>query len=298
MPAHARGHHNTGWVLKAGTLATLVFCGLELAAGLHARSLALVSDAAHNFSDALALLITWFAYYIQSKAPSQRKTYGYHRAGVLAAFVAALSLLLLAGLLFYEGYRRLVTPPQPDTSWMMIAGLAGVAINAAISAALRRAGAGQACPRTVYLHMMGDALAGLGIVLAAVLIRATGRAFIDPALGILIAGLIVWTAWDLVAESLNILLEGLPRGMNLHQVQEAIRVVAGVENVHDLHIWSLGPNTQALSCHLCVADMGLTESEAIVREVNAVLERRFQICHTTLQVECAACESVNGCVIQ
>lgn len=302
MPVHARGAHDGGghdteWTLKVAALATLAFSAAELAAGSYAQSLALVSDAWHNFSDALVLLVTGFAYYVQTKAPSQRRTYGYHRVVVLAAFVVALSLLGLVGVLFYEGYRRLLAPPEPHTVLMMVMGTAGIAMHAVITAALRRSSPSQATPPSVLIHMAGDTLSALGIVLAAVLIRATGVRAADPALGILIAGLIVWTAWDLVAESLNILLEGLPRGMNLAQVAAAIRDVPGVEDVHDLHIWSLGAHTQALSCHVRIPDIPLPESEAILREVNAVLEREFQICHTTVQLEHAACEAVNGCSI-
>lgn len=302
MPAHARTAVISGSVLKVAILATLAFFGLEMAAGYYARSLALVSDAWHNFSDALAMLVTWFARYVQVKAPSESKTYGYHRAGVLAAFVAALSLVLLAGFLFYEGYRRLMTPAPgeadaPRTSIMMVMGAASVVIHWVISSALRRDARGRASPRSVLIHMAGDTLAAIGIVLAAVVISATGVRAVDPVLGILIAGLIVWTAWDIVTESLDILLEGLPRGMALEQVTAAIRGVPGVEDVHDLHIWSLGASTQALSCHVRIADIPLGESEEILREVNAVLDRQFRISHTTVQLEHAACEAVNGCPI-
>ena len=297
MPVHARRDYSAGWVLKVATLATLAFFAAELAAGYYARSLALVTDAWHNFSAALALLVTWFAYYVQGKAPSQSKTYGYHRAGVLAAFVVALALLLLAGILFYQGYQRLAAPPEPHTTIMIAMGVAGLVMNVAVSAAIRRSSWAGARPHTVLIHIAGDALASVAIVLAAVWIRATDNHVVDPVLGLLIAGLVVWSAWDIVAESLNILLEGLPRGMSLPQVVAAIRSVPGVEDVHDLHIWSLGAQTQALSCHVRIADIPLADGEAILCEVNAVLERQFRIRHTTIQLEHAACEAVNGCLM-
>ena len=301
MPAHERGAHNPGWVLKVATLATLAFFGVELAAGYWARSLALVSDAWHNLSDALALLITWFACYARAKAPSENKTYGYHRATVLAAFVAALSLVGLAGFLFYQGYRRLVVLPleanAPATTVMMAMGMAGMLMHWLISSALRRDPRSQPTPRSVLIHMWADAVAALSIVLVAGVIHVTGLRAADPLLGILIAGLIVWTAWDIVTESLNILLEGLPRGMKLEQVATAIRGVPGVEDVHELHIWCLGANTQALSCHVRIPDIPLLESEAILRRVNAVLDQQFRICHTTVQFEHAPCQAANGCQI-
>lgn len=297
MPAHARSDRDTGWVLKIAALATLVFFAVELAAGSYARSLALVSDAWHNFSDALAALVTWFAFYVQTRAPSQSKTYGYHRAGVLAALVAALFLLALVGVLFYFGSQRLLAPPQPNTLIMLVLGGAGMAMNGLISGALRGASRGRACPRKVLIHIVGDALAAIGIIVVALLIRAAGLRALDPILALLIAGLTAWTAWEIVAESLNILLEGLPRGLELKRVEEAIRSVSRIEDVHDLHIWSLGADSQALSCHVRIPQIPLPESEAILSEVNAVLARRFQISHTTIQLEHDECEAMNGCVI-
>jgi len=223
MPAHAPADHNTGWVLKVAALATLAFFGAELACGYYARSLALISDAWHNFSDALALFVTWFAFHARARAPSRHRTYGYHRAGVLAAFVAALLVLGPAGWLFYRGAQRLLAPGQPDFRIMLALGAAGVVLNAVVSVALRRAARGEQCPPRVFLHMAGDALAGLGILLAALLIRIWGLRAADPLLGLLIAGLVVWTVWDVMVESLDILLEGLPRGLELEQVEAAIR---------------------------------------------------------------------------
>ncbi len=284
-------------MLRSAILATLGFFAAELAAGWYAQSLALISDAWHNLAAALALLVTWSAYYVQGKAPSRSKTYGYHRAGVLGAFVAALALMLVAGGLFYSGFRRSLAPPEPETTVMLLTGAAGAALNLALSAALRGASWVGARPRTVMFHLAGDALASMAIVVAAVLVRFTGLRVIDPVLGILIAGLVIWTAWDIVAESLNILLEGLPRGISLEQVVETIRGVPGVEDIHDLHIWSLGARTQALSCHVRIADIPLPDGEAILSEVNAVLERRFRIGHTTIQLEHVACDAEHGCLI-
>ena len=295
MPAHARADHNTGWVLKAAALATLAFFGAELACGYYARSLALLSDAWHNFSDALALFVTWFAVHAQARAPSRHRTYGYHRAGVLAAFVAALLVLGPAGWLFYRGAQRLLAPGQPDFRIMLALGVAGVVLNAGVSVALRRAARGEKCPPRVFLHMAGDALAGLGILLAALLIRIWGLRAADPLLGLLIAGLVVWTVWDVMVESLDILLEGLPPGLELEQVETAIRSVPRVQDVHDLHIWRLGVGADALTCHVRIPPLPFPDGEAILSQVNALLERRFRIRHATIQLECQECEAVNGC---
>lgn len=298
MPVVRFGSHSAGWMLKVAAISTLAFSAAEFAAGSYAGSLALISDAAHNLSGALALLVMLFAFYIQGRPPSSSQTYGYHRAAVLAAFVAALGLLAAAAVLFYKGYRGLTEPLTPNTAVMIAAGAGGLVLNVLLSAALRRASWVGARPHTVLVHIAGDAVAAFGVLAAALVIHFTGRyAALDPFLAILIAGLIVWSAWDIVTESLDVLLEGMPRGMSLDQVAGAIREVAGVEDVHDLHIWSLSAQTHALSCHLRVANVELAESEAILAEVNTVLGRDFSIRHTTIQVECAACEAVEGCRI-
>lgn len=296
MPAHARGDHSTGWLLRAAAIATLLFSGLEMAGGRYAGSLSLTADAWHNLCDAAALFVTWFSSYASRRVPSHRRTYGYGRAGVLVAFTAALALLPIAGLLFYQAYGRLAAPGDPRTAVMLVFGAASLAMNAVISGALRRAAA-NSCPRSVTLHIAGDALASIGIVAAAILIPLTGVRALDPALAFLIAGLIVWTTWETVLDSLNTLLEGLPRSMSLDDVVSVVRRIEGVEDVHDIHIWSLSPHSHALSCHVRIADLPLIEGETILKGISAALEREFEICHTTVQLEGEACEASARCVI-
>ncbi len=295
MHSHAR---NTGNVLKWSLAATVLFVLLEAAAGIQSQSLALLSDAGHNFTDALALLLAWFGYFLQSKPPDEVKTYGYHRAGVLAAFVNALALVALAGFIFYESYHRLLAPRAVDESTMLVIAGLGLVLNTAIMWSMRR---DQRCDlniRSAYLHMLGDALGSVGIIAGALVIRYTAWLRVDPLLSILIGVLIIWTAWDVIKESLNILLEGLPRGMKLQSVMGAMRQVEGVLDIHDLHIWSLGSSTHALSCHVLIADVPLSESEAILKRLNGRLFDRFHIEHTTIQFEHANCAlSENGCSI-
>jgi cobalt-zinc-cadmium efflux system protein len=276
----------------------VLFVAVEAMAGLQAQSLALLSDAGHNFTDALALLLAWFGFHLQSKPADDVKTFGYHRAGVLAAFVNAFALVGLAAFIFYESYHRLIAPRTVDESTMfMIAGL-GLVLNVAIMWAMHRDQRHDLNIRSAYLHMLGDALGSVGILVGAGLIRYTGWQRVDPLLSILIGALIVWTAWDVIREALNILLEGLPRGMSLHSVIADMRQVDGVLDVHDLHIWSLGSRTHALSCHVLIADVPPSESEGILRRLNAVLCDRYQIEHTTVQFEHACCSvSENGCPV-
>ncbi len=295
------GHSHSerlGRVLKWSLLLTVVFVAVEVAAGLQARSLALLSDAGHNFTDALALLMAGLGFYLQSKPPDQVKTYGYHRAGVLAAFVNALTLVGLAVYILYESYHRLRAPQPVHEVTMLVVATLGLAVNGAIMWGLHRDRKDDLNVRAAFVHMLGDALGSLGIIAGAVVIHYTGWLVVDPILSILIALLILWTGWDIIRESLNILLEGLPRGIHLEVVIEQMRCVPGVIDVHDLHIWSLGTSMHALSCHVLIEDMPHSASESILRGINDVLCERFHIHHTTVQFEHTRCAlSDSGCSI-
>jgi len=279
-------------------VATAVFVVVEFIAGIQAHSLALISDAGHNFTDALALLLAWFGFYLQAKPANEIKTFGYHRAGVLTAFINALTLVALSAWIFYEGYQRLLRPePVHETVMMIVAGL-GLVMNGGIMWGLRVARRHDINIRSAFVHMLGDLVGSIGIIVGAVAIRFTGWMEIDPVLSILIGLLIIWTAWDIIKESLNILLEGLPRGLELQSVISAMREVEGVMDVHDLHIWSLGSNTRALSCHVLIEDLPPSTSERTLRCLNGLLCERFHIRHTTVQFEHVNCAvSENGCVI-
>jgi cobalt-zinc-cadmium efflux system protein len=271
---------------------------VEVVAGLKAGSLALLSDAGHNLTDALALLFTWFAFYLQSKPANHIKTYGYHRTGVLAAFVNAITLVTLSVWIFYESIQRFVNPEPVQENIMMAVSALGLLLNGGVMWSLRVAKNNDINVRSAFVHMLGDALGSVAIVLGAIVIHYTGWQRIDPALSVAIGALIVWTAWDIVNESLNILLEGLPRGLELQAVICAMREVPGVLDVHDLHIWSLGSSTHALSCHALIEDVPPSTSERILQQLNTMLCDRYAIRHTTVQFEhigCAVAES--GCVI-
>ena len=302
MHSHAGSHHHhgagTGQVLQWSFVATLLFVALEVVAGLKASSLALLSDAGHNLTDALALLFTWFAFYLQSKPANSVKTYGYHRMGVLAAFVNAITLVALAAGIFYESVQRFLHPAAVEETIMIAVAAIGLLMNGSIMWSLRTAKNNDINVRSTFVHMMGDALGTVAIIAGAIAIHYTGWQRIDPALSVAIGLLIVYTAWDIVNEALNILLEGLPRGLELESVIAAMREAPGVLDVHDLHIWSLGSSSHALSCHVLIDDMPPSLSDCILQRLNATLCDRFAIHHTTVQfehVECAVSES--GCSI-
>ncbi len=293
-------HHGTasGRVLVWSLAATSAFVVFELIAGLRAHSLALISDAGHNATDALALLLAWFAVFLQGKPADESRTFGYHRAGVLAAFVNALTLVVLSVWLLYESWIRLLHPAPVDEITMMWVAAGAIVLNGGIMLGLHRTGEKDINIRGAFVHMLGDLLGSAAIVAGALVIRATGSLRVDPILSIGISLLVVWTAWDIIRESLNILLEGLPRGLDLKEVTEAICCVNGVLDVHDLHIWSLGSSSSALSCHVLIDDMPPSVSDGILHNLNHLLGDRFHVHHTTVQFEHRSCAiSGTGCVI-
>jgi cobalt-zinc-cadmium efflux system protein len=295
---HHHQHHATGKVLRWSLIATFLFVFVEVAAGIKAHSLALLSDAGHNFTDAGALLLASIAFYLQHKPANDVKTYGYHRAGVLSAFVNALTLIGLSGWIFYESVLRIRNPEAvQETIMIVIAGL-GLMLNVGIMLALRGASKNDLNVRSAFVHMLGDAVGSVAIILGAFAIRYTGWMWLDPALSIVLGLLVVWSAWDITRESLNILLEGLPRGIHLRDVAGAMRSVEGVLDVHDLHIWSLGSSTHALSCHVLIEDVPPSASDCILQRLNQMLNDRFHISHTTVQFEHVSCAiSESGCAI-
>lgn len=269
-------------------VATLLFTGFEAYAGFRSGSLALISDAGHNFTDALALVLAAVGFYLQGKPADSIKTYGYQRSGVIAAFLNACSLLIISVVILWEAAERILRPQPVDDRMMIWVAAIAVVLNAAIMFALHRGQKDDLNIRAAFIHMLGDALGAVAIIAGAIAIAYTGWTYIDPILSIAIAGLIVYTAWGITRESLNILLEGLPRGLDLRNVARAMSEVDGVLDVHDLHIWSLASNTHALSSHVLIEDMPPSSSDRILKRINEVLAG-FGIHHTTIQFEHMPC---------
>ena len=292
---HVHGNR-TSRILRISLFATAAYTALLVITGIRAHSLALLSEAGHNLTDFVALLLSLFAVYLHSRPPSATHTYGYHRAGVLAALINAASLAAVSFLIFYEAVRR-IQQPQPVRAGIMIwVAAAGVAINGAIAFMLYRADR-DVNVRSALLHEIGDTLSTAAVIIGGWAILATGQSWIDSALSFGIGTLVLWSSFGILRETLNILLEGTPRGMKLARVEAAIREISGVNDVHDLHVWSLGSETCALSCHIAIADIPPSSSERILREVRQRLFSDFRIDHTTIQFEHVACEVAHGCVI-
>jgi cobalt-zinc-cadmium efflux system protein len=296
MHAHVPGAGSPKRVLKISLAVTLAYIVLLVVAGIRAHSLALLSEAGHNLSDFLALLLSLVAVYLQSRPASSTKTYGYHRAGVLAALVNAVSLVAVSFFIFYEAFRRLQHPEHVEAAIMMWVAAAGVVMNGVIALLLYRSG-GDVNIRSALLHEVGDTLSTATVIAGGWAILITGNSWIDSALSCGIGALILWSGFGIVRETLNILLEGTPRGVQLESVEIAIRSIDGVNDVHDLHCWSIGSETRALSCHISIADIPPSVSERILRDVKDRLHHSFHIDHTTIQFEHVECEVAHGCVI-
>jgi cobalt-zinc-cadmium efflux system protein len=297
MHTHSHGAgERTSKVLRISLVVTFVYIVLLVVAGIRAHSLALLSEAGHNLSDFVALLLSLVAVYLESRPPSATKTYGWHRAGVLAALVNAGSLVVVAFLIFYEAVRRMQNPEHVHARVMIVVAAVGVAMNGAIALLLYRSSR-DVNIRSALLHEIGDTVSTAAVLVGGWVILATGQYWIDSALSFGIGALILWSGFGICHETLNILLEGTPRGIRLEKVEAAMRAVEGVNDVHDLHVWNIGSETRALSCHISIEDIPPSASERILREVKERLHQEFHIDHTTIQFENEACEVAHGCVI-
>src|SRR5712692_4902455 len=296
MHASHGGGERTSRVLRVSLVVTAAYIVLLVIAGIRAHSLALLSEAGHNLTDFGALLLSLLAVHLHSRPPSATHTYGYHRAGVLAALVNSATLVAISLLIFYEAVRRIQQPQPVHAGTMMWVAATGVVMNGAIAIMLYRTDR-DVNVRSALLHEIGDTLSTAAVIAGSWAIMVTGQFWIDSALSFGIGALILWSSFGIMRETLNILLEGTPRGMKLERVEAAIRKIDGVNDVHDLHVWSLGSETSALSCHISIADIPPSASERILREVKECLHRDFRIDHTTIQFENVVCEVAHGCVI-
>ena len=268
----------------------------EVFGGIIGRSVALLNDAVHNLSDVPALGISYLAMHWAARPADSEKTYGYHRAGTLAAFTNSFVLVLLALWLGYEAIERFRSPVQVVESWMIWTSVAALAVNGGITLALVR-GRGDLNLRAILIHNFGNAISNIAIIVGAIFIRMTGAHWIDPLLGLGIGILVLWSSIGVLRESSHLLLEGRPRGLHVAEVARAILTVEGVEEVHDVHLWSLGGGHNALSLHARIPDMHLDECERLLEAIRQIAAKQFQIEHTTVQLERAGLPAKSGYVM-
>ena len=266
----------TALVLVAG------FAGVEAAVGLVAGSLALLADAAHMLSDGLALGLALGAVWLARRPATPERSFGWHRAEVLAALVNAVVLVGLGGWIVWEAVARLSDPPDVTGGWVLATGAAGLAVNLGVVRVLHGAGTGLNV-RAARLHVLADVGSSVGVVVAGLVVVATGWGSADPIAGLVIGVLVVASTGRVLRETVGVLLEGAPAGMDARAVASAISSTEGVVGVHDLHLWTITSGFPALSAHVLVAPSA--DCHAIRRELEGVLRKRFDLTHTTLQVE-------------
>jgi cobalt-zinc-cadmium efflux system protein len=270
---------------------------VELAGGLISNSLALIGDAGHMFTDTLALGLSLFALNLTKRPASQTKTYGYYRAEILAALVNGAILVAVSGYIFYEAYHRFVEPPEVRGGLMLIVAVIGLAANVVGISVLRSAGSRNLNVKGAFLHMWSDTLSSLGVIAAGAIILLTGRTIADPIISIVIGLLILRGAGGLVWESINILLEAVPKHLDVSRINDAVRKIKGVRDIHDVHLWAITSGMYAMSCHLLIEDQMVSNCTQIVDEVNKTLNQEFGISHSTVQLECEECENSPVCHI-
>lgn len=269
---------------------TLAFVILEAGAGYFANSLALLTDAAHNLTDVIALALSWFAIRLTTQPANARKTYGYHRAGILVALLNSTTLLLISIGIFYEAYLRFVSPPEVKSNILIGVGLIAVVVNLVTALLVHRGSESDLNLRSTFVHLMGDVISTIGAVIAGVIIFFTKANWLDPFVSVLIGFLILYNAWGILRETVDILLESTPRDLDMKKMVKDITSVDGVLGVHDLHVWSLTQNMRTMSAHILTEDISVSAGAQIQSRINELVYHRYNIAHATLQLECVDCD--------
>jgi cobalt-zinc-cadmium efflux system protein len=275
--------------LSISLFLTLAFVILEAAAGLLSNSLALLTDAVHNLTDVIALALSWFAIRITTRPANERKTYGYHRVGILVALINSSTLVLISLGIFYEAWRRFISPPEVQSGILIGVGLIAVVVNIVTAMLVHKGSDSDLNLRSAFVHLMGDVLSTIGAVIAGVLIFFTGANWLDPLVSVLIGFLILYNAWGILREAVDILLEAKPRDIDSKKLVEDMMEVDGVLGVHDLHVWSITQNLRTMSAHVLTEELSIREGADIQRQINEIAYHRYNIAHATLQLECVNC---------
>ena len=282
---HTHTHSMARNSLRLAFLLTVIILVAELVGGLLANSLALLSDAGHVVTDIFALGLAWFATVQAERPANARKTFGYHRVGILAALVNAVTLIVIAFAILLEAIQRFQHPEPVQPLIMFLAAGIGVVVNLIIGFGLLREG-DNLNVRAAMLHVFGDVGASAGVIVAGIIILLTGWTIVDPLLSVGIAVLIAVGAWRILRETTDILMEAVPKGLSMLDLVKDMKSVQGVQDVHDLHVWCITSNMYALSCHALIDDLPPSDSSAILHSLNTILSEKYHIGHATIQFEC------------
>ncbi len=294
MAAH--NHHSgadLGDRFRLSIILTVLILAVEVAGGIMSHSLALLSDAGHVFTDVIALSMSWYGVRQARRPASSRMTFGYHRIGVLIAIGNAVSIFAVAFIVFYEAYRRWQAPPEVNAPLMLVVALVGLAVNLSVAFWLSREHAENLNVRSAFWHAWGDALASVGVIAGGIIIYFTKLYIVDPAISVFIGLIIAVAAWRIFREGTRVLLEAVPHQVDVESMVVALNTVSGVKGVHDVHVWSISPEFHAMSGHVLIEDMPTSQAAEIRRRAEEVLREKFDIEHTSLQMECQEC-AANG----
>jgi cobalt-zinc-cadmium efflux system protein len=295
-------NHNTidgSKALKVALLIVVVMMAAEVAGGILSNSLALLGDAGHMLVDALALGLSLVALNLARKPATTTRTYGFHRAEIIAALANGVTLTLVAAFIFYRAYQRFLNPVTVRTPIMLGVAVVGLVANLIAMQLLHRTRHDNLNVRAAFWHVFGDTISSVGVIVGGIIIAVTGWKIVDPIIAIVIGIIVLWGAVNLVRESVDILLETVPKNITLDKVTETIKSVNGVVELHDIHIWTITSGIYALSTHILIQDQMLSRTGEIIATINQELEHRFNITHTTFQLECEKCEKcAEGLVCQ
>ena len=289
MSEHEHGGPGAAVKLGYGIAITAVVLAIEVAGGILSNSLALLSDAGHVFTDGVALLLRWYAVRQAERPSSSRMTFGYHRVGVIIAIVNSVSIVVIAGVILYEAYQRFFERPEINGGMMLAVAVVGLAANIFVASWLHREQGRSINIKSAFWHALGDALASVGVIAGAIIIMLTKLFWVDAVVSVLISLIILFAAWGIFREGLRILLEAVPADIRVSEVVKALKVIPEVRDVHDLHVWSISSNLNAMSSHVVIDDCSVSQAENIRRRIEETLREKFGIGHTTVQFECNQC---------
>ena len=275
--------------LSLSLFLTLLFVFIEAAAGYFSNSLALLTDAAHNLTDVIALGLSWFAIRLTAQPANAQRTYGYHRAGILVALLNSTTLVLISIGIFYEAYKRFISPPEVQSGVLISVGLIAVVINFVTALLVHRGSESDLNLRSAFVHLMGDVISTIGAVIAGIMIYFTGANWLDPFVSVLIGLLILYNAWGILRDAVDILLESTPHDVDMKKMVREITQLDGVLGVHDLHVWSITQNLRTMSAHILTEDISVSAGAEIQNRINELVYHRYNIAHATLQLECEEC---------
>lgn len=291
MSGHGHGSEHTPDMteknLKYAIYATSTIFILEVAGGLYANSLSLLSDAAHMFMDVFSLVLTYAAIRISKKPSNHRVTFGYHRIEIFSALINGFTLVIISVFIAREAYFRLLEPPQVRGMEMLIIAALGLVVNLWVTTQLH--GHHDLNVRGAYLHALGDTLSSVAVIAGALIIMFTGNLLADPVLSFIIVIVILLGSIRLISDSLRILMESAPRHVDINELVEAVNSIEGVEGIHDIHLWSVCSNVHALSAHILVRDIQVCETVALIDAINKIMAGKFNITQTTFQFESIKC---------